>query len=80
MFIRNSIVTTGAVAAGATPVLLVTGLMSLSPWFGAAAFTSSLSTLGGSLIAGLLGLIVLSTILAIATYIYLQIQLSWLLI
>lgn len=78
MVIRNTIALTGAVAAGMTPSLLVMSAMTLSPWFGAAAFTSTLASLGGTMIGGLLGLMVISVVAAILAYIAIQIQLAWL--
>lgn len=78
MIIRNTIALTGAVAAGMTPSLLVTSAMTFSPWFGAAAFTSTLASLGGTMISGLLGLMVISVVAAILAYIAIQIQLAWL--
>jgi hypothetical protein len=78
MIIRNSIALGGALAAGATPSLLLIGAMTCSPWLGAAAFTSTLASLGGSMITGLLGLMVISVVAALVAYIIIQIQLAWL--
>lgn len=78
MIVRNTIALTGAVAAGMSPSLFFMGAMTFSPWFGAAAFTSSLASLGGTMIGGLLGLMVLSAVIAILAYIAIQIQLAWL--
>lgn len=78
MIIRNTIAFTGAVAAELTPSLLVMGGMTFSPWFGAAAFTSILASLGGTMISGLLGLMILSAVIAILAYVAIQIQLAWL--
>ena len=78
MIVRNTIAMTGAVAAGMTPSLLVIGGMAFSPWFGAAAFTSILASLGGTMISGLLSLMILSAVIAILTYIAIQVQLAWL--
>lgn len=78
MIIRNSIACSVAVAAGITsPMLLTTFVMCLCPFAGAAAFTSALCTIGGSLIGGLFGLMILGVLMAIATYIFMQIQLAW---
>ncbi|MGB3492877.1 MAG: hypothetical protein WBA57_09125 [Elainellaceae cyanobacterium] len=78
MIIRNSIALTIAVAAGITSPLLVTSFaLLLNPFAGAAAFTTALCAIGGSLMGGLLGLVVLGVLMAIATYIFIQIQLAW---
>lgn len=78
MIIRNTIAFTGAVVAGMAPSLLVIGGMTFSPWFGAAAFTSSLASFGGTMIGGLLGLMIFSAVIAILAYIAIQVQLAWL--
>lgn len=77
MVIKNTIALSGAAIAGATPSLALLGVMALSPWSGAAAFTSTLA-LGGTMISGLLWLMVISVVAAIATYIWIHFQLAWL--
>lgn len=79
MIIRNTIAITGAAAVGVSvPSLLLLGGMTLSPWVGAAAFTSTLATGGLTMIGGLLGLMLIGVVAALFAYIFLQIQLAWL--
>lgn len=78
MIVRNTIATAGAITVGVTPSLLVLGMMTFSPWAGAAAFTSTLATLGGTMVGGLLGLMIFSVVVAILAYIAIHIQLAWL--
>lgn len=79
MIIRNTIAMAGAAAVGVSvPSLLLLGGMTLSPWAGAAAFTSTLATGGLTMIGGLLGLMLIGVVAALFAYIFLQIQLAWL--
>jgi len=79
MVIRNTIAGVVAVSAGAATAGSLIGVMTaLSPFFGAAAITSVLASLGGTMFAGLLTLALLSTFVSIVTFILMQIQLSWL--
>jgi hypothetical protein len=66
-----------AIPAGAFCVALQT-----TPFFGGAAFTTALVSLGGliglpGLIGGLLGLLVLQVVAYLVTFILLQIWLAW---
>lgn len=81
MVIRNTIAGSIAIGAGAATAASLIGVMTaLSPFFGAAAITSVLASLGGTMFAGLLTLALLSTFVSILTFILMQVQLAWLLV
>lgn len=87
MIIKNTLISSTALLASfAVPVGAFSVAVSVAPlfgFFGAAAFTTALCTLGWvvglpTLIGGLLGLLLLQVITFLVVYILLHIYLAWL--
>jgi hypothetical protein len=84
MIVRNSIAFTTAAAVGvAVPAAIFGSVCLLTPFSGAAAFTTALCLVGGllslpTLWGGLLSLLILDVILCLIVYLFVQMQLAWL--